>query len=154
MIRDVSNDLPDLRVTFKDVTEARVATVGPDGGPHVAPAWFVWREDAIFLSVQRGGRTWLNAELDPRVSVILDRGRDWIDLAGVVLEGRAELLATDDHAMRGPISDWHQKYRSLLTGDGFERLTRTIPDLGFLRLAPTHVRSWDHRQGGPGGLKE
>ena len=145
MIRDLSADLPTLRTVFKDLTEARLATVDPDGGPHVAPAWFVWREDAIYLSTRRGGRSWLNGELDPRVSAILDRGRDWLDLSGVILEGRAQMLLATDPEMRSAMSDWHQKYRSLLTGDGFEHLARSIPDLGFLRLEPTHLESWDHR---------
>ena len=145
MIRDLSSDLPELRAAFKDLTEARVGTVDPDGAPHVAPAWFVWREDALYLSARRGGRTWLNAELDPRLSVILDRGRDWIDLAGVILEGRADLLLASDEQMRAPMSDWYQKHRVLLSGEGFEHLTASIPDLGFLRVEPTHVESWDHR---------
>lgn len=146
MIRDLSRDLPELRTSFKDLTEARVGTVDPDGAPHVAPAWFVWREDALYLSARRGGRTWLNAELEPRVSVILDRGRDWIDLAGVILEGSAELLLATDERMRAPMSDWHQKHRAFLSGEGFEHLTASIPDLGFIRLEPTHVESWDHRR--------
>jgi nitroimidazol reductase NimA-like FMN-containing flavoprotein (pyridoxamine 5'-phosphate oxidase superfamily) len=145
VIRDLSADLPALRSVFKDLTEARLATVDPDGGPHVAPAWFVWREDAIYLSTRRGGRSWLNGELDPRVSAILDRGRDWLDLSGVILEGRAEMLLATDPQMRSAMSDWHQKYRVLLTGEGFEHLARSIPDLGFLRLEPTHLESWDHR---------
>ena len=145
MIRDLSSDLPELRAAFKDLTEARVATVDPEGGPHVAPAWFVWREEAIYVSTRRGGRTWLNAELDPRISVIVDRGRDWLDLSGAILEGAAELLEASDEAMREPMSDWHQKYRVLLSGEGFEHLASTTPDLGFLRLDPVHVESWDHR---------
>ncbi|MEX2275666.1 MAG: pyridoxamine 5'-phosphate oxidase family protein [Actinomycetota bacterium] len=148
MIQDLSADLHKLRTMFKDLTEARLATVDPDGGPHVAPAWFVWREDAIYLSTRRGGRSWLSGELDPRVSVILDRGRDWLNLSGVILEGRAQMLLATDPEMRSAMSDWHQKYRVLLTGDGFEHLARSIPDLGFLRLEPTHLESWDHRAPG------
>ena len=78
-----------LRRAFRDVPTARVATVGPGGAPHVAPVWFVWLEDAIYLSTREGGTTWLNAELDPRVAIVIDRGRDWAELAGVQLEGPA-----------------------------------------------------------------
>lgn len=139
------NELDSLRRTFRDLWEARVATAGPDGDPHVAPVWFVWREDALYLSTRRGSRTWLNAEIDPRLSVIVDRGRDWSDLAGVVVEGRATLLGAEDAALRGPMSDWHQKYRALLSGTGFERFASDVPDLGFLRLELDRVNSWDHR---------
>jgi hypothetical protein len=43
------------------------------------------------------------------------------------------------------MSAWHEKYRSMLGGDAFERLTRDIVSLGFLRVAPSRVDAWDHR---------
>jgi general stress protein 26 len=136
---------PSLRRTFRDLSEASLGTVGPDGAPHVAPVWFVWRDEAIYCSTRRGSRSWLNAELDPRVSVSIDRGQDWADLAGIILEGAADLIAAEHPTMRAAMSDWHQKYRSLLSGDGFERFTTSVPELGFLRLAPEGVHAWDHR---------
>ena len=32
------------------------------------------------------------------------------------------------------MSAWHEKYRSMFAGDGFERLTAPVPQLGFLRV--------------------
>ena len=34
------------------------------------------------------------------------------------------------------MSAWHEKYRTLFAGDGFERFTAAIPKLGFLRVVP------------------
>ena len=133
------------RRAFGDTHALRVATSGPDGAPHVAPAWFVWREDAVFVSLRRGSRSWLNLELDPRVSLIIDRGHAWNELSGVILEGRVELLPAEHPALRAPMSEWHQKYRSLLPGPAFEDFARAVPDLGFLRLEPALVDAWDHR---------
>jgi nitroimidazol reductase NimA-like FMN-containing flavoprotein (pyridoxamine 5'-phosphate oxidase superfamily) len=136
---------PLIRRTFRDLSEAVLGTAGPDGAPHVAPAWFVWRDDAFYASIRRGSRSWLNAELDPRVSVLIDRGHEWSELAGIILEGRADLMPAEAPSMRAAMSEWHQKYRSLLAGDGFERFVRSIPELGFLRLVPERFDSWDHR---------
>lgn len=140
-------DLADARRAFAPSPSARVATVDDRGAPHVVPLWFVWREDAIYLSVRIGSATWRNAERDPRISVVLDSGRDWAELSGVILEGVAELLPVDHQLMRGPTSAWHEKYRSMLGGDGFERLAAAIPELGFLRLEPSRVQTWDHARG-------
>jgi nitroimidazol reductase NimA-like FMN-containing flavoprotein (pyridoxamine 5'-phosphate oxidase superfamily) len=140
---------PALRRTFCDLAAASLATVGLDGAPHVAPVWFVWRDDAIYLSTRRGSRSWLNAEIDPRVSVVIDRGHEWSELSGVILEGRAELLSADHPSMRETMSAWHQKYRSLLAGDGFERFAEAIPELGFLRLVPARFDAWNHRTDRP-----
>jgi len=67
-----------------------------------------------------------------------------VELAGVVVEGRAELLPAGHPAMRVPISAWHEKYRSLLAGQGFQRFAEAVPDLGFLRVEPERLLSWDH----------
>jgi hypothetical protein len=135
-----------LRRAFADVPVARVATVGAGGAPHVAVRWFVWPPDAIYVSTRLGGTTWRNAEADPRVGVVIDRGRDWVELAGVHLEGAAELLPAEHPDMRSPMSAWHEKYRALLAGEGFERFAADVPSLGFLRVDPIAVRSWDHRR--------
>jgi hypothetical protein len=135
-----------VRRAFRDLPTARVATVGPGGAPHVAPLWFVWPGDAIYLSTKVGSTSWLNAELDARVAIVIDRGRDWTELAGVQLEGPADLMPTDHPDLRGPMSVWHEKYRTMLSGNGFERMTEQVPTLGFLRVIPVAVRTWDHGQ--------
>jgi hypothetical protein len=141
----VSEDLEQLRLAFKDVAACRVATVRPDGGPHVATRWFTWTQDAIWVSTRVGDTTWEQAAHDPRLSVVIDVGRDWSEIAGVRLDGVAELLPAEHPDLRAPMSAWHQKYRTLLSGDGFERLTGSTPALGFLRMVPARVDAWSHR---------
>ena len=34
----------------------------------------------------------------------------------------------------------------MLTGGGFERFAGSIPALGFVRVVPARVASWDHRE--------
>jgi nitroimidazol reductase NimA-like FMN-containing flavoprotein (pyridoxamine 5'-phosphate oxidase superfamily) len=145
-----------VRRAFRDLPTARLATIDPDGAPYVAALWFVWHEDLLYLSARRGSPTWQHAERDPRVSMVIDRGRDWSELAGVGIDGRAELLPAEHPDMRTPMSAWHEKYRSMLAGDGFERFTEAVPQLGFLRVEPSAVRTWDHSWhdrgiAGPGG---
>jgi hypothetical protein len=137
--------MDDVRRFFAPIPSISVATVGPDGAPHVATRWFVWTEEAIDVACDRDGRTWRNAGLDPRVALAGEAGRAWGELAGFSCAGSATLLAAEDAAMRGPLSAWHEKYRGLLQGDGFERLTGRIERLGFLRIRPEDVRTWDHR---------
>lgn len=137
-------ELEAVRRMFSGLPVVSVATVDPDGTPHVVPLWFVWPEDALYISTRREGRTWRNASADPRVAVTIDLGRSWTELAGAVLTGRAELLPAEQASMRRPISAWHEKYRSLLAGEGFTRFTEQVRQLGFLRVDPESVRTWDH----------
>jgi nitroimidazol reductase NimA-like FMN-containing flavoprotein (pyridoxamine 5'-phosphate oxidase superfamily) len=129
---------------FGGLPVVSVATVGPDGAPHVVPLWFVWSEDAVYASCRQGSRTWRNASRDPRVSITIDLGRSWPEIAGVVIWGRAELLPAEHPSMRVPISAWHEKYRSLLVGEGFGRFAEQVPALGFLRVIPARLSTWDH----------
>jgi len=149
----MSDDL--LRRAFRDVTTARLATIGLDGAPHVAPLWFVWLDDAIYLSTRQGSTTWENAERDARVALVIDRGREWIEQSGVQVQGRAVLMPAEHPDMRASMSAWHEKYRPLFAGDGFERFVEATPSLGFLRVTLGSVRAWDHATegfvAGPGG---
>jgi Pyridoxamine 5'-phosphate oxidase len=140
----VTEDLEMLRRLFRDQPACRVATVRPHGGPHVATRWFVWMSDALYVATRVGDTTWAALEHDARVSLLVDRGREWNDLSGVRIEGVAELLPAEHPDLRQPMSAWHEKYRTLFAGDGFERFTAAIPKLGFLRVVPAVVDAWDH----------
>jgi nitroimidazol reductase NimA-like FMN-containing flavoprotein (pyridoxamine 5'-phosphate oxidase superfamily) len=141
----MTDDLGLLRRAFRDVPACRVATARADGGPHVATRWFVWLDDAIYVATRVDDTTWRLLGRDPRVSIVIDRGRDWVEISGVRIEGVAELLPAEHPDLRAPMSAWHDKYRSLLAGEGFERMTAAVPALGFLRVAPARVDAWDHR---------
>ena len=119
-------DAAAARRMFGGLPVVAVATVSPDGSPHVVPLWFVWPEDALYVSTRLDGRTWRNARADARVAVSIDLGRSWTEIAGVVVEGLAELLPAEHPSMRGPISAWHEKYRPLLAGEGFERFAEQV----------------------------
>jgi nitroimidazol reductase NimA-like FMN-containing flavoprotein (pyridoxamine 5'-phosphate oxidase superfamily) len=129
---------------FASLPTVAVATVSPEGRPHVVPLWFVWPEDAVYVSLRQQGRTWANASADPRVALTVDVGRSWVELAGVTILGRAEPLAAERPELRAAISAWHEKYRPLLSGEGFSRLTEQIRGLGFLRVTPERIFAWDH----------
>ena len=65
------------------------------------------------------------------------------------VDGAAEVVAAEHPEIRGVMSAWHEKYRSMFAGDGFERLTRQVASLGFLqrhgrerrRVGPPHALS-------------
>lgn len=144
-VRDV--DIASARRMFAGLPVASVATLDPDGSPHVVPLWFVWPEDAVYVSTRREGRTWANVTADHRVALSIDLGRSWVEIAGIEIRGVAEPLSAEHETMRRPISAWHEKYRPLLSGDGFARFAEEIRGLGFLRVTAERVAAWDHARG-------
>jgi hypothetical protein len=144
----VTEDTAVLRRAFRDVSACRVATVRPDGGPYVAVRWFVWLEDGVWVATRIGDATWEHTLRDPRVSIVIDHGRDWVEMSGVRIEGVSEAMPAEHPDLRSPMSAWHEKYRAAFAGEGFEHFAQAVPALGFLRVAPARIDAWDHRRGG------
>ena|SRR5205823_1823445 len=139
-------DLDTARRAFAREPVVRVATIGPDG-PHVVPLWFVWEPNAVYCSTRGDARTRDNVRADARVALAFDTGREWPELTGVTLRGRARLLRPKHPDLRGPMSRWFDKYRERLSGQGFRRLAETVDELWFLRVNPDLVAWWDHGEG-------
>jgi PPOX class probable F420-dependent enzyme len=136
--------LLDARRVFRDLPVVHLATTRPDGSPHVVPLWFLWREEAVYVSCRQGSATWRNVEYDPRVALSFNLGRTWQDYAGVVLVGRAEPLVPEHPALRGVMTSWFEKYRLLLGGGGLGDYAREVARPGMLRVRPERLSAWDH----------
>lgn len=61
-----------------------LASVRPDGRPHLVPIWFVWEGGQIFLCMQPESVKARNVAANPQVSLALESGS-----APIVLEGAA-----------------------------------------------------------------
>jgi hypothetical protein len=140
----MTDDMEVLRRAFRDIAACRIATVRPDGGPHVSTRWFVWSGDGLWVATRVGDTTWEHATRDARVSIVIDRGTVWSELSGLRIEGVAEPMPAAHPDLREPMSAWHEKYRTLLAGDGFEHFAAEVPSLGFLHVVPGRVDAWDH----------
>jgi PPOX class probable F420-dependent enzyme len=136
--------LLDARRVYLDLPVVHLATTRADGSPHVVPLWFVWREEAVYVSCRQESATWRNVERDGRVALSFHRGRTWQDYAGIVLIGRAEPLVPEHPALRGVMSAWFEKYRPLLTGGGFRDYAEQVERPGMFRVRPERIAAWDH----------
>ncbi len=65
-----------------------VATVRPDGRPHLMPVWGLWHEGAFWFSSTEGSRKSRNLRRDPHCSVSAANGAE-----PVVIEGVAEEIS-------------------------------------------------------------
>jgi PPOX class probable F420-dependent enzyme len=88
---------------FATARVARLATVGPDGAPHLVPIVFAVTGDVIYSAVDakpkrhRRLRRLANIEREPRVSVLADHYEDdWTRLWWVRADGLARVTVTSD----------------------------------------------------------
>ena len=72
-----------------------VATVRPDGAPHVMPVWGVWLDDAVWFSSALSSRKARNPATNARCSVATDDAHE-----PVVLEGHADQVSEHNAMQR------------------------------------------------------
>ena len=95
----------ELRRRFASSPVARLATVRPDGGPHVIPVVFALDGDAVYSAVDakpkrsRSLQRLANLRADPRCALLVDSYEDdWRRLWWVRADGRGEVVdATPGH---------------------------------------------------------
>jgi PPOX class probable F420-dependent enzyme len=78
---------------------ARLATITPDGRPHLVPCCFSLAGDVVYTAVDRKPKSTLelvrvrNIAANPSVSLVIDHyEEDWASLWWVRLDGTAEVL--------------------------------------------------------------
>jgi PPOX class probable F420-dependent enzyme len=88
-----------------------LATVHPDGRPHVTPVWGVWLAGRLWFSSAVVSRKVRNLAAEPRCTVTTDDARD-----PVVVEGVAERVV-EPGALAAFLAAVNAKYGSTLTED-------------------------------------
>ncbi len=123
---------------------ARVATVG-DAGPHATPLWFVWDGAHVWLHSLTRSQRWADIMRRPRLALVVDAGHDYFELRGVEIVGDAEVVG-ETPRLGEPVDELAVPERL------FARKYLDSDEMfydgkhGWLRIAPTKVRSWDFRK--------
>ncbi|HCU95407.1 MAG TPA: TIGR03668 family PPOX class F420-dependent oxidoreductase [Actinobacteria bacterium] len=107
----------EARLRFAGAAVARLATLGPNGRPHIVPITFAVDGDQIYTAVDEVKpkttahlRRLRNIAADPRVSLLADHYEgDWERLWWVRADGTATLLG-EPGQMTGPLSLLARRY--------------------------------------------
>ncbi len=123
------------------------ATVLGDGAPHVSPLWFVWDGQALWLNSVVKSQRWANLMRDQRVAVVVDGGEGFMELHGVEIHGRVEVVG-DVPRSATPMDE--TAVAEQLWGDKYMGGRAFIADGGhaWLRVSPEKLVSWDFRKMG------
>lgn len=112
---------------FAAAPVARLATVAPDGAPHVVPIVFALAGDVIYSGVDAKPKRHTrlqrlaNIEHEPRVSVLVDHyADDWSLLWWVRADGVARVLPSSDAAIAALRAKYPQYASVALAGPFLE----------------------------------
>jgi PPOX class probable F420-dependent enzyme len=109
----------------KEARVARLATVGPDGRPHVVPICFALDGDTLYTAVDekpkrtRGLQRLRDIEEHSYVEVLIDHyEEDWSLLGWVKLRGTARVVERDERALE-LLQAKYEQYRERPPGGPF-----------------------------------
>lgn len=109
-VEDHTPDQEQTEARLQSDLMAWLATVRPDGRPHVVPVWFLWEGDTILILSKPGNQKIKNISNNPHVTIALDDSKTGSE--PVVCDGIATLLPEPSVAMLPPA--YEEKYRGLL----------------------------------------
>jgi nitroimidazol reductase NimA-like FMN-containing flavoprotein (pyridoxamine 5'-phosphate oxidase superfamily) len=75
---------------------ANLATIDDDGGIHLVPMWFLRVADDICIPTSRNTHKYRNLRKRPRASEMIDLSRAALNLKGVLIRGRVELIHEEE----------------------------------------------------------
>ncbi len=127
---------------FRQAPVARLATVRPDGRPHLVPVVFACSGTLIYLPVDRKPKSskrlqrLTNIEHQPNVSLLVDRyAEEWSDLWWVRVDGTAEIRQDPTTVDSG-----HQLLRSK-----YRQYDAVVLEPLVVVITVTRVASWAAR---------
>ena len=141
----------ELRAFLDEQRIVQVATVGPNGRPHLVPIRYVVEEEDgdpvlrgwTFAKSQKAR----NLERDPRATISIDDGVQYQDLRGVMMECDVEVERDPEAVVPygmalferyGPGGELAPEVREMVLKQAQKRIG--------LRFVPTRVVTWDHRK--------
>ena len=153
--REISMTPAEVAAFLEEGHTLMVASLHPDGRPHLVPMWYVVHEGQVAFRSYARSQKIRNLQRDPRLSVLVERGKAYGDLQGVMIQGRARLVEDRDFvlALYGRLA---AKYP--MVGGEPRELDAAALEAAFGRHAAKNtavlveaerVASWDHtRLGG------
>ncbi len=114
-------DAQAMRRRINEVMVARLATISPDGRPHIVPITFAPDDDAFYFAIDFKPKKTAdlqrlrNIEANPAVSVLVDHyEHDWTTLWWVRVDGSARIVIDGAQFERGMelLTARYAQYRS------------------------------------------
>jgi PPOX class probable F420-dependent enzyme len=123
-----------------------VATLGRRGWPHVMPLWYVLRDGRIWVWTYAKSQKVRNLERDPRATLLVESGTEYVELRGVQIEAEAT-IHRDLETIVGFAKELTVRYSEgieSVEGDAEAGLRAQAPKRVTISFEPKRVASWDH----------
>jgi PPOX class probable F420-dependent enzyme len=128
-----------------------VSTIGPRGWPHSMPLWYVLRDGEVWIYTYAKSQKVRNLERDPRATLVVETGREYGELRGVMIEAEGEVHRELDTVYEaGRELSLRYSEGASLDDEAAEALRAQARKRVAVRFRPRRTATWDHRKLGGG----
>ncbi len=125
--------------------KVQVATVNPDGTPHLATLFYVMQDGAIAFWTYASSQKIKNLERDQRITCLVEDGEDYFELRGVSVTGTAELVRDEPGIRKIGTEVAIRMARGADLGElGEAEVERQVAKRVGVLVTPEKTASWDH----------
>ena len=137
---------PEEQRRFLEASHTIVLTsLDREGYPHSVAMWYVADPDGtVLMTTFAKSQKAVNLRRDPRCALLLESGRTYPELKGLLVRGRAALDGDVEHVL-DVLARVHAKYNAPGPADGLREAMRgQARKRVVIRVRPERVASWDH----------
>jgi PPOX class probable F420-dependent enzyme len=125
----------------------QVASIGPRGFPHLVAMWYALIDGKVCFTTYARSQKVLNLRRNPKITVMLESGRPYNELRGLVIEGDAEIIENDPQfAARVAMMSSSRRPGEEVTTEPPAQTLASVAKRVVVRVNPVKVYSWDHRK--------
>jgi PPOX class probable F420-dependent enzyme len=136
-----------------------VSTIGPRGWPHSMPMWFTLREPEgrrlpdgapreLWCWTYAKSQKARNLERDPRATLLVETGEEYLELRGVQIEAEAELVRDPERVLEfgKDLTVAYSEGIESIEGDAAAALQAQAAKRVAIRFEARRIATWDHRK--------
>lgn len=150
-----------VKMTDEELTDfletnmkVQVATIGPDGSPHLTTLFYVLVDGRMFFWTYGRSQKIQNLRRDARITCLVEDGEDYFELRGATIFGKAELVEDYD-----TLKDLGGRVARRMAGGvdlgefGDQIVAKQAEKRVGVFVEPVKIATWDHRKmtAPPGG---
>lgn len=135
----------EVKAFLESQRTAHVATIGPNGRPHLVPVFYVTRGEAVATWTYAKSQKVQNLRRQPEATVLVESGEEYAELRGVSMECDVEILTDTEQIAAIGQELTRQMIDDAEVATSASQFVRAQAEKRVgLVFTPTKVISWDH----------
>jgi PPOX class probable F420-dependent enzyme len=124
---------------------ATMATVGPNGTPHLVAMWYAVIDGKIWFETKARAQKTVNLRRNSQITCMIEDGLTYDTLRGVSIEGTGVIVEDPDEMWQVGVNVW-ERYNGPYSDEMKPLVEFMLHKRVVVRVDPLRTRSWDHRK--------